>query len=456
MDFAHRLLDVFGPVAALDPSLLAPYLAQAQARASRVDTVDGIPLYTIEGDGVAVVDIVGALSREVLAWRGMVWLDGYDRITQAILEADKDPAVRARALRIDSPGGVAAGIWESMAQVLGAEARTPILAYADERAASAAIAWALVAEEVYLPRSGEVGSIGTIALHADLSRALDMSGIKYTAIVDPKGKAEGWPYWPLSDEAKAAMQERVSSLTDLFVEHVAARRDMTPEAVRALNARMFSGQKAVEAGLADGVMSWSQVVARAEVLGRQREQERMKSVYALLGLPATASAEDVDKAAAAAAPVLELGRAALKETGETDPQAANGALKAMAKDARETSTLRASLEANAAKADQEERIALLVALAQVEPPSHVWQDGDKAKGPVLELAEMKTPALRAYVERRTKSPKPAATQQLSSGNGAASREPTDEEVKAHMRRENIKNEGVARADLRRTYAEGNG
>lgn len=448
VDLAFTIANSLGPVAALEPSMLAPYLAQAQAQASRVDNADGAPLYTVDGDGVAVIDIEGALSRYVLAWRGMVFLDGYDRIVQAHLAADADPRVRARAQRIDSPGGTASGLFESIRSVLEAPSRTPVITYLDEMGASAAIAWAYVGSEVYLPREGTAGSIGTILIHSDISRALENAGIKMTAITDPAGKANGWPYFPLTDEAKAALQERVSDLSATFYEHVAARRGMTPDAVRGLNARMFTGQKAVAIGLADGVMSWPQVLQRAGDLGRQKEQERMKSVYVLLGLPEGAKAEDVDKAAAEAKPLLDLGRAALEETGEKDAQAARGALKAMSRDAKDVAQLRAAQQANAAEADKKERHTLLVALAQVEPPALVWKDASaKTLEPHAELAEMATPALRAYVERRTKTPAPVATKTLSGAN-ANSAEPNEEEIKAYAKKNGIKNEGIARAELR--------
>jgi ClpP class serine protease len=450
----HPALDALGPVAALDPSLLAPYMAQAQARALRVEDPDGIPLYEIEGDGVAVIRVEGPLARRTLAWRGMVWFDGYDRIARAHLAADADPAVRARLQVIDSPGGAAAGLFDATRQVLEGTTRTPLVSYS-ERAASAGYALFAMADEGYVGSEDAVGSIGTIIVHTDISRALENAGVKMTAIVDPAGKANAWPYWSLSDEAKANLQEDVSALSQTFYEHVAAQRGLTVEAVKGLNARMFSGRKAVDAGLADGVASRSQVIARAETLGREKERERVEKVYSLLGLPATATVEEVNRAAASAAPLLELGRAALDATGEKEPVAAKGALKAMAEDAAEAATLRATVAANAAKAEKEERHGLLVKLAQVEPPALVWADTNAtSKGPVPELAEMSTPALRSYVERRTNRPQPPATKVLTGATKTTTREPTDDEVKAHMKCEGIKNEGVARADLKVRMAEG--
>ncbi len=438
------LLDALGPVAALDVSLAGSYLAQAQARASRVEDANGTPLYELVGDGVAVIRIQGLLARTALVWPGTVWFDGYDRIAAAVLAADAEPSVRARVMRIDSPGGAAAGCFEAVRQILGAERRTPLLAFADERACSGAIALAMTADEFHLPPEGEAGSIGTIFVHTDLSRALENAGIKKTAITDPSGKADAWPYWPLTDEAKATLQESVSATSATFYELVASRRGLTTEDVRGFNARTFVGRKAVEAGLANGVLSWSQVISRAEDLGRQKEQKRMKEAYSLLGLPATASAEEVDKAALAAKPLLDLGRKALEMTGAPGTEEAKGTLAAWKTSAGEAAQLRADAAATQAEKDQQERDGLYVQIAQREPPGSVWNGGDKTKGAQPWLAEMSLPALRSYVASRPQTP---ALRPLENDKSSVV-EPTDEEVKAYAKANGIKNEGIARAELR--------
>lgn len=443
----HPALEALGPVAALDPSLLGAYMAQAQARAVRTDSPEGVPLYAVEGDGVAVVRVEGPLARRALAWRGMVWFDGYDRINAALAAADADPSVRARLLVVDSPGGAAAGLFDAARSVLEEPARTPLVSVTDGRAASAGMALFALGDETYVGAEDSIGSIGTIALHSDISRALENAGIKMTAIVDPQGKANAWPYWPLSDDAKAQMQEDVSALSAKFYEFIAARRGMKPESVKALNARMLMGQKAVDAGLANGVASYKQAFARAEILGRQKEKERVKNVYSLLGLPATASAEDVDKAAAAAAPLVELGRSALAATGESDASAAAGALEAMRKDAEEAKALRRELAAGKANAEQNERNTLLVRLAQVEPPVDVWNGGQKERGPILFLAEMGTPALRAYVKCREERAAMGATKALTETNVEAA-EPTEAEIKAYAARFRV-SDFIARTELLR-------
>jgi ClpP class serine protease len=57
--------------------------------------------------------------------------------------------------------------------------------------------------------SGDVGSIGVITAHEDLSTAQEMLGVKTTLIAAGKYKGEGHPFAPLDTEARAAIQRRV-------------------------------------------------------------------------------------------------------------------------------------------------------------------------------------------------------------------------------------------------------
>jgi ClpP class serine protease len=61
-------------------------------------------------------------------------------------------------------------------------------------AASAAYWIATAADEVVVTPSGQVGSIGVFATHEDISKALDMEGIKVSLISAGKYKTEGTPF----------------------------------------------------------------------------------------------------------------------------------------------------------------------------------------------------------------------------------------------------------------------
>jgi hypothetical protein len=80
--------------------------------------------------------------------------------------------------------------------------------------------------------SGEVGSIGVFAAHEDISPQLEQDGVKVTLIRAGKFKAETNPFEPLSEEAQAALQERVDEFYGMFVRDVAKGRNVSVDAVR--------------------------------------------------------------------------------------------------------------------------------------------------------------------------------------------------------------------------------
>ncbi len=437
-----RFLEAIGPHAALDVSLVGPFLARASGA---VTTPKGMPLYEID-NGTAIITVEGPLARKAEMFWGMLWMDGYDRIQQAVEKAAKDPDVEAFHFQYDTPGGQAQGLGEGARAIRAALDASGKPSVASVSLAASAGYWlAATADEIFVEPDGAVGSIGIYVSHYDLSRALDKAGITITHIQDPEGKTAGTWTKPLDDEARAQLQEVVSMLSQSFYEHVSSRRGMTSAAVRDLNARVFYGQKAIDAKLADGILSFSAAKKRAGELAQKRKQQQMSELASFLGLPASASAEDIKKAADEAKPLLNLGCKTLALTGESSADAANGVIVAWKKDAADADRLRADAAKASQETDAKTRHSLLVALAQVEPPSQVWKDPRSTSlGPVQELAEMSTASLQSFVERRTSGRMPEATKHVDPGGNAKTA--SDEDVKLYAQTYGV-SEFVARAAL---------
>ena len=129
---------------------------------------------------------------------------------------------------------------------------------------SAAYAIASVADRLTVTRTGEVGSVGVVAVHIDESGADAMAGLKWTLIHAGARKTDGNPHEPLSPRATADIQADVDALYDELVAVVAANRGLSAEAVRATEAAIYRGEKAVRAGLADRVGTVAQAIADLE------------------------------------------------------------------------------------------------------------------------------------------------------------------------------------------------
>jgi signal peptide peptidase SppA len=221
--------------------------------------------------GIAVIPIHGTLVRRALGLEVASGLSSYAEIGARIDVALADPAVKGILLDIDSPGGEAGGVFELADRIRLASAIKPVWAHANDAAFSAAYALAASATRLTLSQTAGVGSIGVIALHVDQSVKDAKEGLTYTAIYAGQHKNDFSPHAPLSEEAGAALQLEVDRLYEMFVSQVAGMRDLEPEAIRSLEARLVFGAAAVTAGLADGVASLEQVVAEfAASLAAQR------------------------------------------------------------------------------------------------------------------------------------------------------------------------------------------
>ena len=139
----------------------------------------------------------------------------------------------------------------------------PVFAFADESAYSAAYAMACIADEIYLPKEGGVGSVGVIGVLEDWTKFNERMGIQVAVVTSGAHKADGHPDVALREDVVSRYQQRINSLAQSFAEVVASARGMTPDAVLALQAGCFYGEDAVAKGLANGVKSFDDVVAIA-------------------------------------------------------------------------------------------------------------------------------------------------------------------------------------------------
>jgi signal peptide peptidase SppA len=202
---------------------------------------------------VAVVPVCGTLVQKLGTLRPYSGMSGFDGIRQNFLQALTDPAVKAIALDIDSPGGEVAGCFDLVDSIFAARGTKPIWAILNESACSAAYALASAADRITIPRTGSAGSIGVIAMHVDFSQALGKNGIAVTFIQYGARKADFAAEKPLSAEALAAGQSDVDAMGELFVATVARNRGMSAAAVKATEARVFLGADAVKIGIVDEV-----------------------------------------------------------------------------------------------------------------------------------------------------------------------------------------------------------
>jgi len=266
-------------------------------------------------DGIAVIEISGVLIHRG-GWIGQSsGQTSYEGIAAQIDAAGNDPSVRGLALEIDSFGGEVAGVFDLADRIRAIRGSKPVWAFIAEHAFSAGYALASQADRILLPRTGAVGSIGVVVMHADMSSQLDQDGMRVTLIHSGQHKVDGNPYAPLPDGVRADIQGEIDVLRFLFAETVAAGRAgrLDMDAAMATEAATYRGANAVAAGLADEVtdLAGGLTAFRRVVSGRSVSK---------IARPISASARQT---ITQTSPRKELTMAQAPDTETTSPEDAN-------------------------------------------------------------------------------------------------------------------------------------
>lgn len=206
---------------------------------------------------------------------GIITLDGtiqYDGsvcspegLKELLDDAEDNDHVKAVVLRVNSGGG-AATAGEEMAEYIR-EFGKPVVVSSASINASAAYEISSQADYIYVARSTEIGAIGTAMQLTDLSGLFEKLGIKMDVITSSDSKDSTYGYRSLTDEERKYYQQLINDINEMFIENVAAGRKMPIEEVRKLaTGLIFTGEMAVDNGLADALGTREDAVEKAAEL----------------------------------------------------------------------------------------------------------------------------------------------------------------------------------------------
>lgn len=387
---------------------------------------------TVERNGqCAIVAIRGALQQRS-SWCGV----GYDGIVAAFVAACSTDAP-VILLDIDSCGGVVAGCFAAVREMRAAAlaAGKYVVAYAHENACSAAYALATVAGSIALPDTGTIGSVGVIGCVDDYTEAMAKEGVHVHVLTSGARKADGNPMVETTPDALAALQSTVDTLAAAFFALVAESRPMSADQVKGLEAAVFLGQAAVDAGLADEVVSYADLLARLSAEGKpmtteNAAEETAEEKAAREAAEAEAASEEPmpedgeeeeEEAPSSQAPAAIAARshssrdilAAVRSiTGQTSPAAQVGALQALhaeAKRGRKLAVKVAKLEADARASEVAGKVDAAIKAGKLTPAQRAWALATGAKSPEV---------LDGYLATATRvAPSPVAAPPVATADG---------------------------------------
>ena len=227
------------------------------------------------GNKIAVLPIHGTISHRMNMMNAVSGGVSTESLGNEFASLVNNPEIGTVVLDIDSPGGAVSGIEELGNQIFQARDKVRIVASANSLAASAAYWLGSQAHEFTVTPSGEVGSIGVIAVHESNFKAREKEGRDITIIKAGKFKADNSPLEPLTEEAHAAIQERVDELFDTFISAVARGRNISFESVKDHygEGRVVGAKSALQKGMVDAVETLDETVARLKGMPEASERE---------------------------------------------------------------------------------------------------------------------------------------------------------------------------------------
>lgn len=270
-----HLSDVITSPWAIQPEKLREICAVYQSHV-RGETIDiaaveariGKPLvnqdqgYTVS-DGVAVIPISGVIGKRMNMMTQISGGASTQLIERDIKAALADQSVNSILLHIDSPGGTVDGTQNLAEVVRQARTQKPVMTFADGAMASAAYWIGSAADEIVSSSdTTQIGSIGVVMAHQDVSKAEEQAGIKTTEISAGKYKRIASSYAPLSEEGAAHIQEKVDQIYTIFVDEIAANRNTTPENVleRMADGKVFLSKEAQRRGMIDHIANFETTI----------------------------------------------------------------------------------------------------------------------------------------------------------------------------------------------------
>ncbi|RSN58754.1 S49 family peptidase [Amycolatopsis sp. WAC 04182] len=242
-------------------------------------------------DVVAVVKLHGVITPtpSPLA-RGSINLAA---VESALTRAFGHERLKAVALQINSPGGAPtqSGLVAERIRQLADEKNVPVLAFAEDVAASGGYWLACAADEIYAHRTSMVGSIGVISGGFGFTGLLERFGIERRLHTAGANKSRLDPFSPEKPEDVEWLKKMHGQLHELFVDWVTERRgDRLSGSEDLFTGDVWLGARAVELGLIDGVGSLRQVLTERYPDAEIAIAEPKKPLLARLGIGAPAAA----------------------------------------------------------------------------------------------------------------------------------------------------------------------
>jgi protease IV len=205
-----------------------------------------------------------------------------EKIMTALQAAFKDKNTQGVILRINSPGGSPVQsqlIYDEMRRLRKKYPDIPLYAVVEDICASGGYFVAVGADRIYVAKASIVGSIGVLMNGFGFTGLMDKLGVERRLITAGENKGMLDPFSPVDRKDVTHAKELIHDVHEQFIgvvrEGRGKRLKETPDLFSGL---IWTGQKSVDLGLADGIGSLESVardVVKAEDIVDYTQKENV-------------------------------------------------------------------------------------------------------------------------------------------------------------------------------------
>ena len=222
----------------------------------------GLNLLERVGD-TAVLKVHGSLTNKHQWWHkffpGMV--TSYEAMAGALEIAVKAEGVTKILLDLSTGGGMVTGLDNVSRKIRWARNYVEVASHTDSAAFSAGYWIASSGSKVTAAPMAEVGSIGTLLITYEMTKAAEKDGITYHVFRAGEFKALGNPYEEMTEQAAQVIQNRLEETNMFFLKHVSTSRNLLmSESKRWADGKTFFAEEALTVGLIDQVATLDEVI----------------------------------------------------------------------------------------------------------------------------------------------------------------------------------------------------
>ena len=196
-----------------------------------------------------------------------------EKVTLALQAAFKDQNTQGVILRINSPGGSpvqSQTIYDEMRRLRQKYPEVPLYAVVEDICASGGYFVAAGADRIYVGKASIVGSIGVLMNGFGFTGLMEKLGVERRLITAGDNKGSLDPFTPLDEKDARHVKQMMNDIHEQFIGVVReGRGERLKEGPELYSGLVWTGQKSIELGLADGIGSLDYVareVVKAETI----------------------------------------------------------------------------------------------------------------------------------------------------------------------------------------------